>query len=274
VTNKQDPPVRIRIAEPSPPELPPPSARVRGARASYVDTLKRSPVTTTLCVINIAVMLVAQLTTNEVDSTDTLLRFGAVEPLHVWSGDYWRLVTCMFMHIGWVHLLWNTWAGFGWSAGVERSLGALRFLTVYLLSGIAGGCFSVIGAWLVGKGHLSAGASGALFGMVGAVVAIRRRELGSFSALTKDPFIRANAANTAIWVAIGVWMGFDNWAHFGGLTAGALATWLFVARGPRWNWALYAAGFAVLVVNAIRPWRKDDDACRLYPALCAPIDGR
>lgn len=243
--------------------------RIRIVEPSLLDKVKASPITIALAAINVVVFTIAALR-GDTQSNATLLRFGAVEPLHVWFGEYWRVATCMFMHIGFMHIAWNTYAGIGWCREIERALGKWRFLAVYLLSGVAGGCASVLGAWLVGRGHISAGASGAMFGMVGATFALRRHQLGSWKALRDDRSFRANALNIGIWTAIGVSLGaFDNWAHGGGLVIGAIATWLFVRRAPRKAWVAFAVGFVILLLGATRPWHAvtKDDACRLYPTM-------
>src|SRR6478672_1717596 len=102
-------------------------ARLPPPKPNLIDRLKASPITFAILVINVAWFLWAE----HHGSTETnavLLRFGAVEPIHVWTGEYWRVASYMFLHIGWVHLLWNSYAGFSICAGVERALGQRRFL--------------------------------------------------------------------------------------------------------------------------------------------------
>lgn len=230
---------------------------------SLVERLKLSPITFFLAAVNVAVFAWAE-STGRTTETVTLLRFGAMEPVHVWAGEYWRLATCMFLHIGWMHLLWNTYASIGWCAAVERALGKRRFLFVYLASGLAGGCASSIGSLLFDS-RVSAGASGAMFGIVGATLAIRRLQLGSFAAFKSDRAVRSTLVNIAIWTVIGLTaLRMDNSAHFGGLVTGALATWLLVSKGIGRRVA-FAVAYAALVVVAIRPWwtPKGTDATRL-----------
>lgn len=230
---------------------------------TVADRLKAAPITFGLAAINVAVFAWAESTGTTTD-TSTLLRFGAMEPLHVWSGEYWRLATCMFLHIGWMHLLWNTYASVGWCAAVERVLGRGRFLFVYLASGLAGGCASSV-ASLLFDARVSAGASGAMFGIVGATLAIRRWQLGSFAAFKSDRGVRSTFVNIAIWTAIGLTaLRMDNAAHFGGLVAGALATWFLIKRS-RASWFAFAIAYAALFAVAVRPWwtPKGRDAERL-----------
>jgi hypothetical protein len=97
---------------------------------------------------------------------------------------------------------------------------------------------------------VSAGASGAMFGMVGATLAIRGRQLGSFREFTRDRGVRATFGNIALWTAIGIFaMPMNHYAHFGGLLFGALGTWVAIARPPRLpKWIAFAVLFGGLVV--------------------------
>lgn len=186
------------------------------------------------------------------NSTDggTLLRFGAVEPFHVRAGEYWRIASYMILHIGWGHLLLNTWAGVSWCTVVERALGGWRFLLVYVLAGIGGGA-----ACAAFSHAVTAGASGAMFGIIGALLAIRYRTLGSFEAFTKDRGVRATVGQIAIWTVLGiVAIPMSQSAHFGGFITGGLATLaqLRLRRAPAW--AAFSVALLALCVAATRPW--------------------
>lgn len=224
---------------------------------SLLERIKGSPLTFAIAAINVAVFLWAE---SQGDTTQiaTLLRFGADEQLHVASGEYWRLATSMFLHIGWVHLAWNTYASVGWCTAVERGLGRLRFLVVYLASGIGGACLSALAHRVT-----SAGASGAMFGIIGATLVLRYRQLGSFAAFARDRFVRSNVVNMAIWTLIGLTaIHMDNFAHGGGLVVGTAAALAATSRRRRITWAAVLAGTIALVVAAARPgWiPRDDDA--------------
>ncbi len=229
---------------------PPPPPPREGP--SLVERLRASPVTVALFAINTVVFLLAESKGSTTD-TATLIRFGAVEPLHVWSGEYWRLASYMFLHIGWIHFLWNTAMGVSMCMLLERALGRWRFFVLYLASGIAGGAATT----LVMAPVVSAGASGALFGILGATLALRRRQLPSWPAMLRDPPSRNTFIMTAIWIAIGSRASFNNQAHLGGMIAGALMAWIFTApsRVARvWGWAAFAAAFGALLVFATKPW--------------------
>jgi rhomboid protease GluP len=211
---------------------------------TFAARLRASPVTWSLAAINVAVFA-ANLWLG-----DALLAAGMVEPVHVWRGQYWRLFTYMFLHLGWIHLAWNTSASIGWCAAIERALGPRRFLAVYVSSGVAGGAAST-----VLLSNPSAGASGALFGVVGAALVVRRRELPSFAAALSDRFTRGILLNIALWTAIGFTaLRMNHRAHFGGLVVGALVTWIFTSSNRARPWPPFALGFLALLVFATRPW--------------------
>jgi membrane associated rhomboid family serine protease len=214
-----------------------------------VQRVRDAPVSSLIIAINVIVFILASRTGKTTDIA-TLLRFGAVSRNEVWHGQYWRLVTAMFMHVGVIHLLWNGYYGFLMSAEVERGIGWWRFLLLYLLSGIAGSAASVIG-----HNAVSAGASGALFGLIGLQLGLARAGAGSFRAMWKDAGLRRNLALIGGWFVVGVFVGFDNYAHGGGLAFGLLFTWTLLVPPPR-RWkrmAVALVALAVLVALSLRP---------------------
>lgn len=150
-------------------------------------------------------------------NSEVLIALGANYPPLVWQGEYWRLASSLFLHIGVVHLLLNGWALFQLAGLFEAWLGSFRLLAVFLISGIAGSTASLF--WTQG---LSAGASGAIFGLLGALIAflLRRRE-------NLTPQAKALLGQLVLWAGINVVFGFstpgiDNAAHLGGCAAGFL----------------------------------------------------
>jgi membrane associated rhomboid family serine protease/tetratricopeptide (TPR) repeat protein len=208
--------------------------------------LRAAPVSTTIFAICIVVFAIAERD-GSTKSIPTLLKFGATSRELVWQGEYWRLFTSMFLHIGAVHLIWNIVAGFSWTAPFERVMRPVRFLVIYLLSGLAGSAVSVIG-----HDAVAAGASGALFGVIGGVIVLQRKALGSWSALWAQPEIRRNLVMMLIWLGIGPIAGFDSFAHLGGLLAGAALTWTLVPM--HWgNFGAAVAAVALTVWVSLRP---------------------
>jgi rhomboid protease GluP len=183
--------------------------------------------------------------------TATLVRYGALERGRVWSGEPWRLVTAPFLHAGWIHLAWNVAAGVPWCRPVERELGSRRFLLVYLASAVGASALS-----LLGQDRPSVGASGALFGVVGATLALHRRALGSWRAFAASgPARRVILAILVFSVLGGLALPLDQLAHAGGLAVGAAAAWLLSRPSPAraLPWVAFAAVLAALVVAAAWP---------------------
>lgn len=233
------------------PALRPPTLRERMVRA---------PVTFALAAVNVGVYLWVESKGSSLDA-GTLLRFGASEQTHVAAGEVWRVLTPMFLHIGWMHLLWNTYASLDWCTLVETVLGKVRFLAVYLLAGIGGAAASSLFWQAIG-----AGASGAMFGIVGATFVLRYRVLGSLGLLFRDRFFRSTAIGIAVWTGLGfAVLRLDHFAHLGGLMTGmAAASAATTTRSRALTWAAAVGLVAVLIVGAARAHAvpTDDEARR------------
>ena len=130
------------------------------------------PVTHVLFGANAAIFLAMALASSSIDDFpgQILVHFGANFGPYTLSGDWWRLLTYMFLHGGIFHVAINMWCL--WSLGTlcESLYGRWTYAAVYLITGIAGGLTSV--AW--NPQVLSVGASGALFGLSGALIADRK----------------------------------------------------------------------------------------------------
>jgi rhomboid protease GluP len=145
-----------------------------------------------------------------------LVRLGALVPVLVWSGEWWRLGTAMFLHGGVLHIALNGWALYQLGGLFEAWMGSTRMAVTYLFSGLAG---SVASLFFL-RGDLSVGASGAIFGVLGALVGVlvRRRD-------RLRPQAKALLTQLLTWAGINVFLGFstpniDNAAHLGGAAAG------------------------------------------------------
>jgi rhomboid protease GluP len=174
-----------------------------------------------LTAINVLVWIAMELVGSST-STQTLIAFGAKVNALIARGEYWRLITPIFIHIGLMHLLFNSFALLSFGRLAEAIFGHARFLAIYLVSGITGVAFSYFFSR-----SLSAGASGAIFGISGALVVF-------FFVNRRVPAISAQNQLTSMLLVLGfnafygfVQPGIDNWGHTGGVTAGiALAVWL------------------------------------------------
>ncbi|MGE4272853.1 MAG: rhomboid family intramembrane serine protease [Desulfitobacterium sp.] len=144
--------------------------------------------------------------------TGVLIMFGAKVNALIIQGEYWRLFTSMFLHIGVIHLAFNLYALWILGPILEELFGRIRYLLIYILSGIMGSLASFLFTEAI-----SAGASGAIFGILGALVVYSRRR----PSLWKSGF----GKNLVIIVLINLGIGFfqpgiDVYAHIGGLLSG------------------------------------------------------
>jgi rhomboid protease GluP len=159
----------------------------------------------------------------------SLLAWGANYAPYTLTGQWWRLLTSCFVHIGLIHIAFNMWCL--WSLGglAERLYGHFTFACVYLLCGISGSLGSL---WWHRMPTLSAGASGAIFGIAGAVIASIK--LGEFSSgVMAQSTMRSLIAFVGYNVVFGaISGGTDNACHFGGLAAGVVLGALIAKFAP------------------------------------------
>ena len=141
----------------------------------------------------------------------TLIDFGAMFSPLIRSGEWWRLVTAGFLHGGLIHILVNSWGLFDLGAQVEEVFGASRMLTFYFISSVSG--FYVSSLLKTGP---SIGASAALCGLIGALIAHGLRDRGAYGAA-----IRSVAVRWIVYIVIfSLLPGVDMAAHMGGLAGG------------------------------------------------------
>lgn len=165
-----------------------------------------------------AAMLLAGVPLFEPGLSD-VLRFGANHGPYVAHGDWWRLASCMFVHIGLLHLLVNMFS-LGALRIVESFYGNGAFVLLYLAAGLGGSITSAL--W--NPSGISAGASGAIFGIAGAFAAYF---LAHRSAIP-EPVFRPVMRNLLLLLLVNILFGLsvpgiDNAAHLGGLATGYLA---------------------------------------------------
>lgn len=208
-------------------------------------------VTKTLVFLNIAVFLFQFLDARMLGANpleripiSTLLRFGALtnglemsEPI--------RLLSACFVHMGPMHLVFNMMALVQLGRIGEEALGPTRFLVTYVLSGVAG--FVVSGLWYAlgegGKPYITAGASGAVFGLTGLLVA--------GLAVRRDPRWKEILVQQLVYsFAMYYLLHTNQAAHLGGLVVGLVMGVIFWLESPRWNLSLPAAGLAGLCTLA------------------------
>src|SRR5690349_17866819 len=167
---------------------------------------------------------------NATEDIDVLIAAGAkYNPYIIERHEYWRLITAMFLHIGIPHILINSWSLYILGTLIERFYGWARFLAIYFIAGLGGS----IASFALSPNSISAGASGAIVGLLGAMIAyfgLHRRLLGAQG----RSYLLNGLFNVGFMVLTGVFLAgvVDNWAHLGGLVTGAIAG---LALAPRYR---------------------------------------
>ena len=184
---------------------------------------RHAPATLGVLAITVAVFA-AQEVSIWLRGFDAVLEWGMKDRGGLHAGELWRLVTPIFIHAGVLHLAVNMYSLFVIGPAVERFFGRVRLLVVYLLSGVSG----VVLSLALNPGR-SVGASGAIFGLLGALTAFVYEHRKLFGAAASAQ-LRQIGMVLAINLVLSLTPGIDAWGHLGGLIAGAACGVLF---GPR-----------------------------------------
>ena len=147
-----------------------------------------------------------------------LLEYGARINVLIQQGQYWRFITPMFLHAGVLHIYVNMSVLLSLGTLTERMYGTWKFLLIFMISGISG---IVAGFVFAAPNVPSVGASGAIFGLLGALIYFRRRRPRLFKHLHSADLKKIILINLAIGV-IGYHI-IDNYAHFGGFAGGIVS---------------------------------------------------
>jgi rhomboid protease GluP len=178
---------------------------------------RKAPVTMVLLVI-IAIVFAYEVLTNAYASDETMVAMGAIVPGLVQRGELWRLIASMFLHGGWLHWLANSWALYQLGTLYEVLFGSKRFALIYFSTGVIAG----VASSMYNHGP-AVGASGAIFGILGAFIfSIRRSPV-----YRHQPWTRGLIGQLVFWIVVNVAIGYslpfiDNVAHMGGLISGLL----------------------------------------------------
>ncbi|MCD7819840.1 MAG: rhomboid family intramembrane serine protease [Lachnospiraceae bacterium] len=184
----------------------------------------REPVNLAIVLINILVFLILSVMGDTENGYFMLMHGANYTPYVVEYREYYRLFTCMFLHFGVQHLFNNMLVLTFLGDEVEKLAGKVRFLIIYLVGGLAGNILSVIYDMNTGSYSVSAGASGAIFSVIGALIAIVILNRGKIPEYTRRRmFLLAALSVLQGFTATGV----DNCAHIGGLISGFLLAMLF-----------------------------------------------
>ena len=190
---------------------------LESSKAEDIFKLKTPYVTIGLIVINVIMFVFMYILGNGSTSESTLINLGAYKKSLVLSGEYYRLLTSAFLHIGIIHLLFNCYALYIIGRQMESFLGRIKFIIIYLISAICGSLLT-----LIFPISISVGASGAIFGLLGSMLYFGYNYRVYLGNVLKSQVIPLIVINLLIGFA---WNDVNNAAHIGGLIGGVLSTY-------------------------------------------------
>src|SRR5258708_4336254 len=195
-------------------------ATARARKGIYTGTMRDYPVTAALVAINVGVFVAMVIGGGSIMSFSNkdIIRWGANWGVLTLGGEYWRLLSAAFVHANIIHLALNMWWLFYLGRLSERLFGRWQTVVVYLLTGVGGNLLSL--AWKPGR--LSVGASGAIFGLAGAILSgVKFGDLSITAGEKRSIFL-----NVALFSGLSFFMGMrgntDNMCHLGGFISGLI----------------------------------------------------
>lgn len=189
-----------------------------------MEELKKAPVTALLMLVNVLVFLAVEFSGGSQDTANMIKWGAAYTPLILENGEIYRIFTSMFLHFGIEHLLNNMLVLFVLGQRLEPTVGKIRFLLIYFLGGVGGNMISFYMEASGGEATVSAGASGAVFAVMGAMIYVLLRNKGRVKDLS--------ARQIFVMAVFSLYFGFassgvDNAAHVGGMLCGFFAAIIF-----------------------------------------------
>ena len=196
-----------------------------------MEEIKKEPVTVLLILINTLNFLVVEFTGGSVNGQLMLECGAAYAPLILEQGQWYRMFSSMFLHFGAPHLINNMLVLFVLGQRLEPVTGKIKFFLIYIFGGLGGNMLSLFFDMYAGNTSLSAGASGAVFAVMGGMIYVIIRHRGRVADLTVRQML--------IMAAFSLYFGFasegvDNVAHIGGLLSGFLIA--VILYHPRKIW--------------------------------------
>ena len=178
---------------------------------------KKIVVTNILIVLNILVFFVVFALSGANLNVLHLLRYGALNSVLVQNGEFWRLITAGFLHGGIFHLLFNMYSLYIIGTQIENFVGKWKFLAIYFCSMITASLMSCV----ISPNSVSVGASGAIFGLLGALVYFGYHYRLYLGSVLRNQIIPLILFNLLLGFMVS---GIDNAAHIGGLIGGLLVS--------------------------------------------------
>ena len=197
-----------------------------------MEEIKKEPVTVLLILLNTLIFLIVEFTGGSENGQHMLECGAAHAPLILEQGQWYRVFSSMFLHFGAPHLINNMLVLFVLGQRLEPAVGRLRFLLIYIAGGLGGNFISLFWDMRTGDYSVSAGASGAVFAVMGGMIYVIIRHRGRVADLTMKQML--------IMAAFSLYFGFasegvDNAAHAGGLLCGFLAAVIFYHPRKIWK---------------------------------------
>ena len=205
-------------------------------------------VTLALIVINALIFLfmVAKGVSFFSPTAESVLSWGANYGPRTLNGQWWRMFTSLFLHFGIIHILFNMLVLANIGPFMESLSGRVSYLILYVVSGLGGGAASL--AWH--PATVSAGASGAIFGLYGGLLGFLLRHRHTIPAETLQPLRKGALTFVGYNIIFGLQPGIDMAAHLGGLAAGFLLG-LFLVQHRTQEGSQFARNGAAIVLGAV-----------------------
>ena len=196
---------------------------------------KKPTITYALISINVVMFLICNF------YNESIVDMFANSRFFVKQGEYYRLFTCMFLHVDVFHILFNMYALYVLGPQVERYYGKVRFLLIYIISGLLGSLFSCV---FMNDASFSIGASGAIFGLLGSIVYFTYYYRATIQGFMRSPAVSVVLLNLALGFLI---PNVDISAHIGGLIGGLLIA-MGIGIGDKGRKSDQINGFLVLII--------------------------
>lgn len=193
----------------------------------FINFYRISPVTSILLLIMIVYFVLITLNGGTTNS-QALVKFGAFFPPFISEyHQYYRFITSIFIHIGLTHILFNGYALYIFGTQIEKVMGQGKYLLFFLLTGIGGNLLTYIVSFksMSSFATVSAGASGSLFGILGAFLYLIRHHRNMISEAGRKNILSMLGLNLALTILV---PNISITAHFGGLIAGYLLSFIFI----------------------------------------------
>lgn len=181
-------------------------------------------ITYSIIAINVVIFLISSIFSNSIlNSTgEALIKLGALFSPLIKEGEYFRFITCMFLHGGLIHIAFNMYFLYSLGPVMEKVYGKLKFLIIYFVSGVAS---SLLSYAFSSPNSVSVGASGAIFGLLGAALIYGYKMKKRIGKEFYTNILSAIVVNLIIGLSM---PHIDNYAHIGGLIGGVIVSIIFL----------------------------------------------